>query len=86
MIDQDRLVNAFCDLVQIDSPSDEEEAVAQHLIPQLERLGLQVARDAHGNVIATEEGENRLLLSAHLDTVEPGRGIKPSTAGPLLLW
>ena len=35
MIDQDRLVNAFCDLVQIDSPSDEEEAVAQHLIPQL---------------------------------------------------
>ena len=81
MIDQDRLVNAFCDLVQIDSPSDEEEAVAQHLIPQLERLGLKVARDAHGNVIATEEGENRLLLSAHLDTVEPGRGIKPSIKG-----
>ena len=58
MINQDRLVQAFCELVQIDSPSDEEEEVAQHLIPRLEKLGLQVARDAHGNVIATELGDN----------------------------
>ena len=81
MIDQDRLINSFCDLVQIDSPSDEEEEVAQHLIPQLEALGLSVARDAHGNVIASEYGDNPLLLSAHMDTVEPGRGIKPSIQG-----
>jgi tripeptide aminopeptidase len=81
MIEPERLVQSFCELVKIDSPSDEEEAVAQHLIPRLEKLGLQVARDAHGNVIATEPGENPLLLSAHLDTVEPGRGIKPSVIG-----
>jgi tripeptide aminopeptidase len=81
MIEQERLVQSFCDLVRIDSPSDEEEAVAQHLIPRLEKLGLEVARDAHGNVIATEPGDNPLLLSAHLDTVEPGRGIKPSVIG-----
>ena len=52
MIDQDRIVNSFCELVKIDSPSDEEEEVAQYLIPILENLGFSVARDAHGNVIA----------------------------------
>ena len=77
MIKQERLVGSFCDLVRIDSPSDEEEEVAQHLTERLSRLGFSVARDAHGNVIATEEGEDPLLLSAHMDTVEPGRGIKP---------
>lgn len=81
MIDQDRLVSSFCDLVRIDSPSDEEEEVAQHLIARLENLGLQVDRDAHGNVIASEVGDNPLLLSAHMDTVEPGRGIKPTIKG-----
>ena len=81
MIDRDRLVNAFCDLVRIDSPSDEEEDMARHLTQRLEGLGFQVDRDAHGNVIASEGGENPLLLSAHMDTVEPGRGIKPQVNG-----
>ena len=31
MINKERLVNAFCELVKIDSPSDEEEDVAKHL-------------------------------------------------------
>ncbi len=81
MIDQDRLVGSFCDLVRIDSPSEEEEEVAQHLIPRLEKLGLTVERDSFGNVIASEGGDNPLLLSAHMDTVEPGRGIKPQING-----
>ena len=81
MADQERLVNSFCELVQIDSPSDEEEDVARHLVDRLEGLGFQVARDAHGNVIASEEGGQPLLLSAHMDTVEPGRGIKPRIQG-----
>jgi tripeptide aminopeptidase len=81
MINQERLVNSFCDLVRIDSPSGEEEAVAQHLAAVLQGLGLRVSRDAHGNVIAREPGDNPLLLSAHMDTVEPGRGIKPSIQG-----
>ena len=45
-------------------------------------LGFQVARDDHGNVIAREDGDNRpLLLSAHMDTVDPGRSIKPQVTG-----
>ena len=81
MIDQERLVNSFCELVKIDSPSDEEEAVAQHLTGRLENLGFTVERDAHGNLIASEEGADPLMLSAHMDTVEPGRGIKPEVQG-----
>ncbi len=81
MIRQERLVGSFCDLVRIDSPSDEEEEVALHLTDRLSRLGFSVARDAHGNVIASEDGENPLLLSAHMDTVEPGRGIQPIIKG-----
>ena len=52
MINEDRLVKTFCDLVQIDSPSDEEEEVAQDLSRRLEALGFEVLRDAHGNLIA----------------------------------
>ena len=81
MIDQERLVNSFCEMVRIDSPSDEEEEVAKHLTEKLTQLGFQVQRDAHGNVIASEEGDDPLLLSAHMDTVEPGRGIKPEVQG-----
>ncbi len=81
MIKQERLVSSFCDLVRIDSPSDEEEEVAQHLTDRLTSLGFSVARDAHGNVIASEDGENPLLLSAHMDTVDAGRGFKPIING-----
>ncbi len=81
MIEQERLVNSFCELVKIDSPSDEEEEVAQYLTGKLERLGFTVERDAHGNLIASEEGADPLMLSAHMDTVEPGRGIKPEVQG-----
>ena len=77
MIDRDRLVKTFCDIVRIDSPSGEEEAMAQDLTRRLSSLGFAIQRDAHGNLFATEEGENPLMLSAHMDTVEPGRGINP---------
>ena len=81
MINQNRLVKTFCDLVRIDSPSGEEEEMAQELAKRLERLGFTPERDAHGNLIASEEGDVPLLLSAHMDTVEPGRGIKPGIEG-----
>ena len=81
MVDQERLINSFSELVRIDSPSNEEEDVSKHLEDRLGRLGFQVERDAYGNVIASEPGEEPLLLSAHMDTVEPGRSIKPQVVG-----
>ena len=81
MINKDRLITTFCDIVQVDSPSGEEEAMAQDLNTRLTNLGFITSRDDHGNLFASEEGSNPLMLSAHLDTVNPGRGIKPQVVG-----
>lgn len=84
MIDQKRLVESFCRLVRIDSPSEEEEEVANYLQEHLTDIGFHVSRDLHGNLIASEDGESPILLSAHMDTVEPGRGIKPQVTGDVI--
>ena len=81
MIDRERLVQTFCELVKIDSPSGEEQAIAAELTLRLRRLGLNVTRDGHGNLIASEDAQAQIILSAHMDTVEPGRGIKPRVEG-----
>ena len=81
MPNHERLVNDFSDLVRIDSPSGEEWDVALHVSERLSNLGFQVARDEHGNVIAREGGDSPLILSAHMDTVDPGRSIKPQVVG-----
>ena len=81
MINRDRLVKTFCDLARIDSPSGEEEALAIELTRRLEGLGLEVIRDGYGNLIAKDAGENPIMLSAHMDTVEPGRGVRPVVEG-----
>ena len=83
MPNHERLVNDFSDLVRIDSPSGEEWDVALHVSERLSNLGFQVARDDHGNVIAREDGggDRPLILSAHMDTVDPGRSIKPQVVG-----
>ncbi|MCC7364782.1 MAG: M20/M25/M40 family metallo-hydrolase [Dehalococcoidia bacterium] len=83
MINRDRIVQAFLDLVGIDSLSGDEDAIAAELERRLRALGLDAAQDAAGNVHARREGTGEpLLLSAHMDTVEPGRGIKPTWDGP----
>ncbi len=78
MINRERIVQTFLELVAIDSPSGEEDAIAAELERRLAALGLKCSQDAHGNVLATRPGNGEpLLLSAHMDTVEPGRGITP---------
>jgi len=79
MINRDRIVDTFLQLVQIDSPSGEEAALREELQKRLQALGLTTQVDDYGNLIARlEDGAGEyFLLSAHMDTVEPGRGIKP---------
>lgn len=82
MINRDRIVQTFLELVAIDSPSGEEDAIAAELEKRLAALGLDVAQDSAGNVLARLDGPGEpVLLSAHMDTVEPGRGIKPTWDG-----
>jgi tripeptide aminopeptidase len=81
--DQERILDAFCRLVRIDSPSGQEGAIAEYLESELRRLGLDTWRDGAGNVLGRLAGRGRgaarpwLLLSAHMDTVQPGCGIQP---------
>lgn len=78
MIDAKQLLDTFITLIQIDSPSGHEAAVAAVLAGRLRALDMQVAIDAAGNVLARWPGDGQpLLLSAHMDTVAPGIGIHP---------
>jgi len=79
MIDRERIVNTFLELVQIDSPSGEEAAFREEMVKRLQSLGLTTEIDDYGNLVARlEDGVGAyFLLSAHMDTVEPGRGIQP---------
>ncbi len=85
MVNRKRLRDEFCRLVSIDSVSYRERAMADELSFLLRELGFQVEEDAAGarcggncgNLYGILEGELKgdpILLSAHMDTVEPGIG------------
>ncbi len=80
MINEQRLIKTFLDLVAIDSPSGEEEAISKELVRRFSELGGEVETDEWHNLIARFAGTNGgdwLMLSAHMDTVGKDRGIKP---------
>jgi len=73
-----RLTNTFLKLVQIDSVTGNEKEISDFVFNKLITLGLTTTRDNYGNIIGKLQGMgDPILLTAHLDTVEPGRGIKP---------
>ncbi len=84
MPDRQRLIRTLIDLIKIDSPTGEEDAIDAHLSSCLANLGATIRHDDYGNLVATLPGRDGagghppVMLSAHMDTVEPGRGIKPS--------
>ena len=64
-------------MVEIYSPSCEEEELARLLASELESRGFNVRRDAVGNVIAEYGGGNpKVLLCGHMDTVPPMLPVK----------
>lgn len=88
MADRDRIIKDFLDLSAIDSESFRERDFANVLIEKLKNLGLHPIQDASmettgsntGNVFVRWPGEGNdssVLLSAHMDTVQPGKSKKP---------
>lgn len=82
MVNQERLLAEFLDLVKIDSPSKKEGAAAEFLTKKLRDLGMEVLIDEEsarlsgcetGNVYGYLKGNKNsipaLLFSAHMDTV-----------------
>ncbi|MDD2604632.1 MAG: M20/M25/M40 family metallo-hydrolase [Desulfobacterales bacterium] len=87
-IDSERLSETFLSLVRIDSESRHEAAIHLHLKNLLTSMGAEVATDRAGEGFGGEIGNlvarfpgNRdvepMLLNAHMDTVNPGRGVRP---------
>ncbi|GAB6182137.1 M20/M25/M40 family metallo-hydrolase [Desulfotomaculum defluvii] len=91
MVNENRIIDEFIELVQVDSESGAERQLADLLKARLKDLGLEVREDnagsfievgqTTGNIIGTLPGNGGngplLLLSAHMDTVKPGKGVQP---------
>ncbi|HZG73247.1 MAG TPA: M20/M25/M40 family metallo-hydrolase [Chondromyces sp.] len=89
MINKERLLNEFLELIQIDSETKNESQIAKVLKQKFEDLGVRVYEDdtkeqtghGAGNLICTLEGNESIdpiYFTSHMDTVVPGQGIKPS--------
>lgn len=90
MINQERLVQEFMEMVRIDSLSYQEGKFASYLKQKLKEIGLEVFEDEEagrlagsdtGNIIGRMQGRIKeapaIFLSAHMDTVPLGKGISP---------
>lgn len=90
MINKDRLVKNFMALVQVDSETRDEAEISKVLTKRFGDLGLQVEEDdtaavtGHGAgnlfaalVPAEGQGGKPIFFTSHMDTVTPGKGIKP---------
>lgn len=92
MINEERLLKRFLEYVQIDSESFNERDMAIRASDDLRALGCEVWTDGAAGAIGSD-GFNvcarlaasddcrelpPLLFSAHLDTVKPGLGVKPT--------
>lgn len=91
MMTQERVIQLFMELVQIDSETKHEQEIAKVLKAKFGELGLKVVEDdsqersghGAGNLIITWEASEglekapKLLFTCHMDTVTPGKCIKP---------
>jgi len=89
-MNRDRVVELFTKLCRINSPSGEENEMAQFVTGFLMGLGLPVVKDDAGNLIATlpasegYEGSPRIFFCAHLDTVEPNPNLNIKIEGGVI--
>ena len=88
LINRKRLVSTFIDLITINSPSFDEGRIGDYLEVRLRKLGFKVMRqkyDRSFNIIAFKKGMQKhslpLMLSGHMDTIEPTEGIKYAVKG-----
>ncbi|MFD1955809.1 M20/M25/M40 family metallo-hydrolase [Paenibacillus thailandensis] len=89
MINKERVIGEFMELVQIDSETGNEQEISKALKSKFGALGLQLEEDdaaaktghGAGNLFAMLEGTSAgaptIFFTSHMDTVKPGAGIKP---------
>lgn len=88
MIREERMIECFKEMVQIDSPPLEESSMAKWLKRYFEDRGAKVTTDAVGELIGGNAGNllvhipgtlstQPLAFAAHMDQIEPARGVTP---------
>lgn len=94
MVNNDRLLATFLELVKIDSETGNEEKIQPILKKKLEQLNVQVEEDEAGqyeylganNLICTlhstigNENSDKIYFTSHMDTVAPGNNVQPIVA------
>jgi len=90
MVNEKRLLDEFLEIIQIESETKFEGKIVKVLKKKFTDLGLEVFEDdtasktkhEAGNIFAflkgNTEGADPIMFNAHMDTVSPGVGIKPS--------
>ncbi|GAB6929894.1 tripeptidase T [Paenibacillus sp. JCM 10914] len=91
MISEERIIQEFMELVQIDSETKYETEISRVLQEKFGAFGFEILEDdtkertghGAGNLIMTWGAEGaehapKLLFTCHMDTVAPGVGIKPT--------
>src|SRR5690625_4622117 len=91
LIQQKRIIDEMMELVQVDSETKHEREICDVLIKKFTDLGLAVKEDdtaaktghGAGNLFVTlpatsgKEQAPPILFTSHMDTVVPGKGVKP---------
>ncbi|MGN7455871.1 M20/M25/M40 family metallo-hydrolase [Paenibacillus pasadenensis] len=94
MIQRERLIEEFMELVRVDSETGDEAAISEVLKAKFGAFGLTIEEDEAAQ--ATGHGANNLFVTlpasegvsgptifftSHMDTVRPGKGIQPRLDG-----
>ncbi|SDI96776.1 M20/M25/M40 family metallo-hydrolase [Salimicrobium halophilum] len=97
MVNRQRLIDEFMELVRVDSETKHEEEIAKVLKEKLTGLGFEVEEDdskkhtghGSGNLICTLEGtdpsKDTIYFTTHMDTVVPGKNIEPRIEGDYIV-
>ncbi|MDU6986167.1 MAG: M20/M25/M40 family metallo-hydrolase [Terrisporobacter othiniensis] len=95
MVNRQRLIDNFINMVKVDSPSGSELEMATWLINYLKERNIEVKMDSAGdkiggncgNIVAYikgESSENPICFAAHMDQVMPCNGVKPIIDGNII--
>lgn len=87
MVNKERLLANFIHMVETDSVSGRENKMRDLLIAEFTRRGFKIEEDNTGKILGGESGnllvkipgnldKPPLLFGAHMDTVQPGVGVK----------
>ncbi len=85
---ENELIDLFCNLAEIPSPSLKEEKVIDWICNYCKENNLQCEQDDYKNIYitipATDSGKEPLLLSSHLDVIGDDSPVKPYLDGDLI--